>query len=270
MVGYRFHHHPKKMHKLSKDCFKGKSGSPNASLLLGLFPGVGPRCARARGREALPPAGEVLGARRLARGRIGDRNWGFSRFSPMVFPELEVQPPESAKTRDETSLTNDSQWSVGAGWLLLNSYYCLLRQQFFTVFGLYDHPIKATITEVWPQEDQEDAFVLLLSPLRIIQNYTHTPMTHKKIHEEDKPISTTIFFLISANILVYPFYIKRRIKPISCSNRFCVFSARQVISDLEQQKVTFVVWAQDDRAVGINGWQNPVENPIAMGLMGPI
>ena len=63
-------------------CFKGKSGSPNASLLLGLFPGVGPRCARARGREALPPAGEVLGARRLARGRIGDRNWGFSRFSP--------------------------------------------------------------------------------------------------------------------------------------------------------------------------------------------
>jgi len=49
-----------------------------------------------------------------------------------------------------------------------------------------------------------------------------------------------------------------------------VFSARQVISDLEQQKVTFVVWAQDDRAVGINGWQNPVENPIAMGLMGPI
>jgi len=100
MVGYRFHHHPKKMHKLSKDCFKGKSGSPNASLLLGLFPGVGPRCARARGREALPPAGEVLGARRLARGRIGDRNWGFSRFSPMVFPELEVQPPESAKTSD--------------------------------------------------------------------------------------------------------------------------------------------------------------------------
>ena len=80
-----------------------------------------------------------------------------------------------------------------------------------------------------------------------------------------------MFFLISA--LVYPFYIKvriLRIKPNSCSNRFCVFSERQVISDLEQQKVTFVVWAQDDRAVGINGWQNPVENPDAMGLMGPI
>ena len=230
MVAYRFHHHPKKMHKLSKDCFKGKSGSPNASLLLGLFPGVGPRCARARGREALPPAGEVLGARRLARGWIGDRNWG---FSPMVFPQLEVQPPESAKTRVWRNISNQwfpvecrgsskdfvglvrlVRWKCFPGWLLLNSYYCLLRQQFFTVFGLYDHPIKATITEVCPQEDQEDAIVLLLSPLRIINNYTHTPMTHKKYMKKiNQYLHRYLFSNISANILVYPFILREESSP---------------------------------------------------------
>ena len=63
----------------------GRNGHPNLA-----GHGAPDRCARARGREALPPAGEVLGAGRLARGarRSTVKLEVFPRFSMFLMFEF--------------------------------------------------------------------------------------------------------------------------------------------------------------------------------------